>query len=309
MPHCQSTEPSLSNKTASLYKANVACMNSVHLGFKAFDCHELLCHSIAQSAGLYARQGLSVTLLDTSFVPDEALPENTFHTSCGAALNSFLGGKKRKVVFVACDKPMFWLYGSSDISALSELGQARVVSFPDATAPSQFLRKLLADKNATCGLLPCRDDVARLGLLTSGSAKAALLSSLYMPHEMESRGLNTLAFIGENLRLPSTGLAVSNVMYEREPQLIATMIETFQLAMKAVFDDDELLGHVLQDTFSMKPEHMDRAIETIRLCYNPFGFSYENLLQDAVDSMAGCLGLNSRPASELYEFKFIRSHH
>ncbi len=258
---------------------------------------------------MYASQGLSVELLDTTFVPDEALPDNTFHTSCDAALNSFLGGKKRKVIFVACDKPMFWLYGGPDINTVSDLGQARLASFPDSTAPAQFLSKILGDNNASCSLLPCRDDIARLGLLTSGSVKGALLSSLYLPHEMASHGLNTLAFIGEDLRLPSTGLAVSNEMYEREPQLIATMTETFQLAMKAIFDDDELLSHVLQETFSMNIEHLGQAIETIRQCYNPFGFSYENLLQDAVDSMAESQGLNSRPAAELYEFKFIKSHH
>jgi len=195
-------------------------MKTVHLGFKAFDCHELLCHSIAQSAGIYTDQGLSVSLLDTTFVPDEALPENTFHASCGAALASFLGGKKRKVIFVACDKPMFWLYGSSDIAAVSDLGQAPIATFPDASTPAQLLRKILSKKGASCGLLPCRDDVARLGMLTSGSVKAALLGSSYLPQEMEARGLNTLTFIGENLRMPSTGLAVSNEMYEREPQLI-----------------------------------------------------------------------------------------
>ncbi|MBE9539106.1 MAG: hypothetical protein IMF06_08495 [Proteobacteria bacterium] len=284
-------------------------MKTVHLGFKAFDCHELLCHSIARTAGIYTHQGLSVSLLDTTFVPDEALPENTFHTSCGAALTNFLEGRKRKVIFVACDRPMFWLYGSPDIATVSNLGQARVASYPDAAAPAQFLRKILSDKSASCGLLPCRDDVARLGLLTSGSVKAALLGSSYLPHEMEARGLNTLISIGESLRLPSTGLAVSNEMYEREPQLIATMVEIFQLAMKAIFDDDELLGHVLQETFSMKSECMDQSIETVRSCYNPFGFSYENLLQGAVDSIAGNLGLNSRPATELYEFKFIKSLH
>jgi len=59
----------------------------------------------------------------------------------------------------------------------------------------------------------------------------------------------------------------------------------------------------------MKIEGMEQTIKTVRNCYNPFGFSYEDLLQAAVDSIAGNLGLNSRPATELYEFKFIKSLH
>ena len=284
-------------------------MNKVYLGFKAFDCHELLCHAIAQSAGFYADKNLSVQLLDTSFIPDEALPENTLHASCGAAMASFLAGKKRKVVFVACDKPMFWLYAGVGVTAVSELGQARVASFPDTAPPALFLRKLLSDSGASCGLLPSRDDVARLGLLRSGSVDAAFLSSLYLPHQIESRGFKTLAFVGDSLRLPSTGLAVSDEMIEREPNLVATMVEIFQRAMKTIFDDDALLGHVLRDTFQMTEEGLQQARETVRECYNPFGFSYETLLQDAVDAVAGGMCLNSRPATELYEFKFIESLH
>ena len=284
-------------------------MNKVYLGFKAFDCHELLCHAVAQSAGLYADKGLSVELLDTTFVPDEALPENTFHAACGAALVSFLAGKKRKVVFVACDRPMFWLYGAANIATVRDLGQARVASFPDNAPPAQFLRKLLSDEGASCGLLPSRDDVARLGLLASGSVEAAMLSSLYLPHDVESRGLTTLAFIGEDLRLPSSGLAVPNELYERAPQLVATMVEIFQAAMKTIFDDDELLGRVLQKVFSIPAQGLEQALKTVRDCYNPLGFSDEALLQDAVDIIADGMGLISRPAAELYQFKFIKSHH
>jgi hypothetical protein len=96
-------------------------MNNVYLAYKAYDIHELLCHAIADAAGLYARAGVSVKLLDATFTPDDALPENTFHAACGAALASFLTGQQRKVVFVACDRPMFWLYGRPGIEVPAEI--------------------------------------------------------------------------------------------------------------------------------------------------------------------------------------------
>ena len=285
-------------------------MNQIHLGFKAFDVHELLCHGLAEAAGLYADAGLSVKLLDTTYLPDEALPENTFHASCGAALASFLRGEQHKVVFVACDRPMFWLYGRVGIDSITQLSQARVATFPDAAPPSRFLRKLLQDAGVSPGLLPSRDNTARLALLTSGSVDAGLLSSLYLPHEVEARGPRALAFVGDTLRLPSTGLAVSSEMYEEQPQLVATMVRIYQEAMKTVFDDDQtLLREVLVATFDQPAEGLEQAVEVIRECYNPFGYSYESLLQSAIDSMAASMGLASRPSQELYEFKYIKSHH
>jgi ABC-type nitrate/sulfonate/bicarbonate transport system substrate-binding protein len=284
-------------------------MKHIHLAFKAYDVHELLCHAIAEARGLYTDAGLAVTLIDSTFVPDEALPENTFHAACGAALGSFLAGQRRKVVFVACDKPMFWLYGSAGIDNIDQLGQARVATFPDAAPPSHFLRKLLSDTGVAPGLLPSRDDTARLALLTSNSVDAALLSSLYLPHEVEARGARRLAFIGDTQRLPSTGLAVGNELYEGQPELVARMVEVYQQAMKYIYDDETALRSVLGNAFHMPQGELSEAVKTVRDCYNPFGYSYESLTQSAVDSMAATMGLASRAPADLYEFKYIKSYH
>ncbi len=285
-------------------------MKQIHLAYKAYDVHELLCHAIAESAGLYADAGVAVTLMDTTFVPDAALPDNTFHVACGAALASFLTGQQRKVVFVACDKPMFWLYGREGLDAITQLNQARVATFPDAAPPSHFLRKLLADEGIAPGLLPCRDDTSRLALLTSSSVDGALLSSLHLPHEVEARGPVQLAFIGDVLRLPSTGLAVGNELFEKQPELVARMVTIYQQAMKYVYDDSSaVLKSVLVNAFSAPEEGLEQAIEMVRECYNPFGYSYDSLLQTAVDGMAAGMSLASRASSDLYEFKFIKSLH
>ncbi len=280
-------------------------MKQIHLAFKAYDVHELLCHAIAESTGLYADAGLSVTLVDTTFVPDEALPSDTFHVSCGATLASFLGGQRSKVIFVACDKPMFWLYGRPGIDFLEELRQVRVATFPDAAPPANFLRKLLADAGIAPGLLPCRDDTARLALLTSSSVDAALLSSLHLPHEIEARGAKQLAFIGESLRLPSTGLAVSSELHEQQPALVAQMVAIYQQAMKLVYDNETVLRSVLINAFSMPEAGVEKAVRIVRGCYNPCGYSHKGLLQEAVEGMAAVMGLASPAPGDLYEFKYI----
>lgn len=284
-------------------------MKPIYLAFKAYDVHELLCHAIAQATGLYGDAGLSVTLIDSSFVPDGALPENTFHAACGTILTRFLAGQLPKVVYIACDRPMFWLYGRAGIDTIEQLGHARIATFPDATPPSHFLIKLLADAGIAPGLLPSRDDTARLALLTSGSVDAALLSSLHLPHEVEKRGPERLAFVGDSQRLPSTGLAVSGELNEKQPELVAQVVKIYQQAMKYVYDDnDAVLRSVLVSAFSMPKQGLDMSLKIVRDCYNPFGYSYDSLLQVAVDNMAAGMGLASRDPGDLYEFKYIKSY-
>ena len=79
--------------------------------------------------------------------------------------------------------------------------------------------------------------------------------------------------------------------------------------MNLIFDDDQLLCKVLVETFAMPEQGLRQTLQTVRDCYNPLGLSDAPLLQTAIDGMARSMGLNSRPAGDLYEFKFIKPGH
>ena len=283
-------------------------MNEIYLGFKAYDIHELLCHGVAETGGLYAEAGIKVKLLDTTFLPDDAIPKNTFHAACAMALAKFLSGDQLKVLFVACDRPMFWLYGRAGVDSIEQLANGQVATYPEGAPPGKFLERLLQNADITADLIPSRDDVARLALLASGSVDAALLSSCFMPAEVELRGCESLAFIGENLRIPSTGLAVSNEFIERQPELVAAMTAVYQQAMNIIFAQDEtVLRKVLVSHFRMPPGELDPTVQIIRHCYTHQGCSSESLLQSAMDNVAASMGLTTRAISEFYDFRYLKS--
>ena len=119
-------------------------MTTVHLGFKAFDPHELACHFIARHAGFYATQGLDVRLLDTTFLTDGQLPPVTFHAACTAALFAWLRGTPMCVLFVACDRPMFWLVGRPGALDGAGEGRVRIAGYPPGAPPGELLRLVLA---------------------------------------------------------------------------------------------------------------------------------------------------------------------
>ena len=283
-------------------------MKEIYLGFKAYDVHELLCHAIAEAGGMYASAGITAKLIDTTFLPEDAIPINTFHVACGAALGDFLSGLNRRVLYVACDRPMFWLYGRAGVDRIEQLSTGQVATFPTIAPPAKFLQKLFENEGIAPDLLPSRDDIARLSLLVSGSVDAALLSSLFTPAEVVQRGCNQLAFIGENLRLPSSGLAVSGDFLSRQAGLVTSMVDIYQQAMKIIFDDDQtLLRKVLASDFRMPPAELDQTVQIIRNCYNPLGYSSDSLLQSAVDNVAKAMNVETRPADELYDFSFLKN--
>ena len=159
-------------------------MKVIECGIKAFDIHELLCHFVAKRCGFYVAAGLDVRLVDTTFTPDERLPDaDFFQVACGAAFQSRT--VPFRIFLAAVTKPMFWLYAGARIAAVEQLAGKRIATYPALAPPYWFNRIALRnhglDPDHDVEMLPARDDVARLGLLREGAVDAALISSAISP--------------------------------------------------------------------------------------------------------------------------------
>jgi ABC-type nitrate/sulfonate/bicarbonate transport system substrate-binding protein len=282
-------------------------MTTVHLGFKAFDLHELACHFIARQAGLYAARGLDVHLLETTFLADEQLPARTFQAACTAALIAWLRGAPVRVVFVACDRPMFWLIGRAG-ATLSEVAHGgRIASYPPGAAPGDLLRLVLgeAGQGGEPVLLPARDDNARLGLLLSGEVNAAVISSAVPVQRLTRRGLTILNFFGDALRLPTTGLAVHADLLDREPGLVRAMCACYRESLRLLREDTSLTAAAFQAALGLGDDEAARAIALVRECYTIDGRADPASQAAAIDAVRRALGGGAPPGAGLYDFSML----
>jgi hypothetical protein len=281
-------------------------VKKVQLGFKAFDLHELACHFVAEAAGFYAERGLHVSLLDTRLVPDSELPKNLFSAACGSALFRWLRGEKLKVVLVAAERPMFWLYAHSDVTGLGDLEGRPVATYPDAAPPAQFLRIILNESGVQTGrdvsLIPVRDDGGRLQLLRSGQAAAALISSAMLPSQVEALGFRQLLCVGDRLRLPTTGLAVGSDTFRRYPDTVDAMCDSHRSALRLVHGDEPALRRALRDSGLVDVRHLDNACELLQEFFTTDGRVPAAGIFDGVRCIADSLTLRI-PAeqSEFYD--------
>jgi len=281
-------------------------MDNVYLGFKAFDIHELLTHFVAQTAGYYQQQSLDVSLLDTTFIPDEQLPSNTFHAACGAALLNYVSGKPYKVVLVNTDYPMFWLYSRSGTTELSALANARIASYPGLAPPAHFLAAITTGMDVT--LLPVSSDIARLGLLKNGEVDAALISSAFPPAVMAEWGFHNPLLIGKMLRVPTTGLAIDAQFQIENPDLIQRMVNAHQQSLNSIHHDDDLLETILTKNFSLPASTANETIKLIRSLFTQDGRSTPKIEQQAISAVAEKLNSQNLPSSALYDYSLLGSH-
>lgn len=249
-------------------------MKAITLGYKAFDLHELTCHFVARYAGIYAGNGLSVSLLDTRAIPDRELPHSVLSVACGAALMRWLGGEQVKVVFVAATKPMFWLYGRADIGSVGQLAGGRIAAYPPAAPPAHFLRMVLADAGLDAvdvTMLPAGEDAARLAMLRSGETVAALVGSTVLPRRAEASGFRRLLCLGDGLQVPTTGLAVSAALLAEDLEAVQAMQNSFAAALRLVHEDEALLREALGEADVIDERDLGHAGSLVREFYSADG--------------------------------------
>jgi ABC-type nitrate/sulfonate/bicarbonate transport system substrate-binding protein len=282
-------------------------MTTLQLGFKAFDPHELLCHFVAHEAGFYKRDSIDVELIDITFIADTDLPSPVFQASCGAALTSALKGIPQRILFVACDRPMFWIYSSKALTSLQELSGKKMATFAAIAPPHHMANIILTRSGVDVAeqliLRAARDDMARFGLLKSDSVDAAVISSAIAPAKIEQSGFNRLCFFGDEIRIPTTGLAVDQSYLSEEAELCRQFANILGEALILIHADPVFVARVLQKYFDVDDVFKDATAKLYQGYFTEAGRCTAAIAQQAIDSIGASLSISACPAwDEIYTF-------
>jgi ABC-type nitrate/sulfonate/bicarbonate transport system substrate-binding protein len=284
--------------------------NSVTLGFRAFDMHELLLHFLALRLGFYRERGLNVILKDLTFTPDEQLDSLSFTTACGATLLARRKGVRRRVVLVATDFPLFWMHAHNSTSKVEELKATRIGGYPPMSPPWHFQQIILRnhglDPDRDVQLEAMRDDHVRMGLLRSGDVQAAVVSSVVPPSRVRSMGFRTLLFFGDEIRIPTAGLTAHEELLQNQPDLVQKMVAAFCQSLDAIHKSPGSVIPVITDLVGGSQEIVEEAYSWAHRCFTSGG-------KAAQESVCSALRLTNEGAppeqqlteEELYDYSFL----
>jgi ABC-type nitrate/sulfonate/bicarbonate transport system substrate-binding protein len=222
-------------------------MPDLDFAYVGLGVHEEVVYSVADELGYYADEGVRVTIRDGVRWDDERLRRAAVVGLGRTLLIRLLAGTPWTMLCVNTERPLFWFMARAEFADLSELRGRRVAMHPSLVAPGCFARIVLRGR----GIDPDTDIDAvemfpgdyreHIRLLKSGELDAAVIGSTWSPEQLEAEeGLRLLRFFGDELQIPTTGVAVDPSVVALDDPRVEGLVRANLRALVTMLDDPVL---------------------------------------------------------------------
>jgi NitT/TauT family transport system substrate-binding protein len=222
-------------------------VHELDFGYVGLGVHEELVYSVADGLGLYAQEGVRVTVRDATRWDDQRLRSAAVVGLGRTLLLRLRDGVPWVVLCVNTDRPLFWLVARREFAAVEELRGRRIGMHSAIAAPGCFARIVLRAR----GLDPNRDVEAvsmepgdyseHIRLLRSGDLDAAVVGSTVSPEQLvaEER-LRLLIFFGDVFQIPTTGVAVDPTTLTLDDGAVAGLVRANVRALGTILAEPDI---------------------------------------------------------------------
>ncbi|MDN3358585.1 ABC transporter substrate-binding protein [Actinomadura sp. DC4] len=222
-------------------------MHTIDLTYVGLGIHEELVAYVADQQDYYEREGVHVALRDGCAWDDERVRRTATIGLGRAVLSRVTGGVPWTALCVNTDRPLFWLLARDAYASVEELRGRRIGIHPPRTAPGCFSRIVLRrhgldpDRDVQAVVMTPGDYSHHLRRLAEGSLDAAFVGSTLAP-EVAARdnGLRLLAFVGDDFRIPTVGVAVDPTHIAPDDPAVLALVRANRRALRAIHDEPDL---------------------------------------------------------------------
>jgi ABC-type nitrate/sulfonate/bicarbonate transport system substrate-binding protein len=222
-------------------------MPELDFAYVGLGAHEEVVYSVAAELGYYADEGVTVAVRDGVRWDDERLRQAAVVGLGRTLLIRLLAATPWTMLCVNTDRPLFWLMARAEFEDVADLRGRRVAMHAPLVAPGCFARIVLRGR----GLDPDADIEAismhpgdyseHVRLLKAGELDAAVVGSTLSPEQLAAEeGLRLLAFFGDELQIPTTGVAVDPGVLALDDARVMAIVRANVRALRTLLADPAL---------------------------------------------------------------------
>jgi ABC-type nitrate/sulfonate/bicarbonate transport system substrate-binding protein len=222
-------------------------MSELDFAYVGLGAHEEVVYSVADELGYYADEGVRVSVQDGVRWDDDRLRQAAVVGLGRTLVIRLLAGTPWTMLCVNTERPLFWLMGRAEFADVSELRGRRVAMHPALVAPGCFARIILRgrglDPDADIEAVPMHpgDYSEHVRLLKRGGLDAAVVGSTLSPQQLAAEeGLRLLLFFGDELQIPTTGVAVDPSVLALDDPRVRALVRANLRALGTLLDDPAL---------------------------------------------------------------------
>ena len=247
-------------------------MHTIDLTLVGLGIHEELVAYVADQQDYYAEEGVHVALRDGCAWDMERVRRTATIGLGRAVVSAVTDGVPWVVLCVNTQHPLFWLLARESYTTVEALKGRRIGIHEPRTAPGCFARIALRkhgldpDRDVQCVVMTPGDYSRHLRGLADGSLDAAFVGSTVAP-EVAARdnGLRLLAFIGDDLQIPTVGIAVDPTHISADDPAVLALVRANRRALRTIHDEPDLAARYINAlipclTFAQARQHYERYV-------------------------------------------------
>ncbi|HJP77528.1 MAG TPA: ABC transporter substrate-binding protein [Pseudonocardiaceae bacterium] len=285
-------------------------MDTIDLTFVGQGIHEELVAYVADQEDYNAQEGVHVALRDGCTWPDERVRRTATIGLGRAVLARVTDGVPWTVLSVNTHQPLFWLLAREEYSSVEELKGRRIGIHGPRTAPGCFARIVLRqhgldpDHDVESVVLRPGNYEQHLRRLAEGSLDASFVGSTLAPEvTAEQNGLRLLAFVGDEFRIPTVGVAVDPTHIAPDDPAVLALVRAQRRALRTIHDEPELAARYVNALLPGLTGEQARGVydRYVAPYFTVDGRHDPAIAASAVASVAAELGVSEVPdAAQVY---------
>ncbi|HEX5119888.1 MAG TPA: ABC transporter substrate-binding protein [Pseudonocardiaceae bacterium] len=285
-------------------------MHTIDLTYVGLGIHEELVAYVADQEDYFHQEGVHVALRDGCAWDGERVRRTATIGLGRAALSRVTDGVPWTVLCVNTQQPLFWLLARDTYTSVRDLKGRRIGIHPPRTAPGCFSRIVLRkhgldpDHDVRSVVMTPGDYGHHLRRLADGSLDAAFVGSTLAPEVVaRENGLRLLAFVGDDFRIPTVGIAVDPTHIAPDDPAVQALLRANRRALRTIHDEPDLAVRYVNALIpSLTPaqarQHYERYVAPY---FTVDGRHDPAIAAQAVSDVAAELGVSSVPdATDIY---------